>query len=59
MIDEEQFQQQLQHSRVRDGRFERLENGQWVPWPVLTLDKIGRKEAERVVAISRPRGIGR
>ena len=31
--------EQMSRSRYVNGRHERLENGQWVPWPVLTLDK--------------------
>jgi hypothetical protein len=47
--------QQMNSSRYRDGRHERLENGQWVPWPVLTLDRLGTEEAKKVAAQSRGR----
>ena len=47
-IDAEQLSEQMNHSRYREGRLERLENGQWVPWPVLTIDHAGKVEAKRV-----------
>ena len=39
--------EQMNRSRYRDGRHERLENGAWVPWPVLPLDRLGLDEAKR------------
>jgi len=48
MIDVEQLNGQMQRSRFKGGRFERFENGEWVPWPVLGLDQLGRREALRV-----------
>jgi len=55
MIDGERLSEQMERTRFRYGRLERLENGEWVPWPVLPMDKLGRDEAERVIARSRPR----
>jgi hypothetical protein len=43
------IQEQMKRSRYRNGRHERLENGEWVPWPVLTIDKYGREEADRTI----------
>jgi hypothetical protein len=39
--------EQLARTRFRDGRWERLEDGEWVPWPVLKMDRLGRLEALR------------
>jgi hypothetical protein len=46
---------QMNRSRFRGGRFERLEGGEWVPWPVLPLDRVGAEEARKVAAQGRPR----
>jgi hypothetical protein len=46
---------QLEKSRFRNGRHERLENGEWKPWPVLKLDEIGRIAAARDAALVRER----
>ena len=48
-IDTELLSAQMRVSRRNDGRFERLVDGEWVAWPVLPLDKIGRNEAKRVI----------
>jgi hypothetical protein len=42
--------EQMNRSRYTKGRHERLVDGEWVPWPVLTLDKYGRDAHERTVA---------
>ncbi len=39
--------EQMNRARFRDGRWERLEDGQWKPWPVLWLDRLGRLEVMR------------
>lgn len=49
--------QQMSQARYRDGRHERLENGAWVPWPVLTIDRAGAEEARRQAARG-PRRVG-
>jgi hypothetical protein len=46
----EVLSEQMSQTRYRDGSWERLENGQWVPWRVLKLDRLGRMEALRVTA---------
>jgi hypothetical protein len=40
---------QMSRTRVRDGIWERFEDGQWGPWPVLSLDRLGRLEALRSI----------
>jgi hypothetical protein len=40
---------QMNHSRYINGRHERLVNGEWVPWPVLKLDKYGHDAHKRTV----------
>ncbi len=52
-IDTDKIADQMAHSRWRQGQFERLVDGEWEPWPVLPMDKLGRKEAERVVGRGR------
>lgn len=44
--------EQMDRSRYnhKERRHERFENGEWVPWPVLTLDKYGRDGHARTVA---------
>lgn len=42
--------EQMNRSRYRNGRHERLENGEWVPWPVLKIDKYARDAHARSVA---------
>jgi|HubBroStandDraft_2_1064218.scaffolds.fasta_scaffold02109_7 hypothetical protein len=42
--------EQMSQTRYRDGNWERLENGQWVPWRVLKLDRLGRLEALRATS---------
>jgi hypothetical protein len=48
---------QMNNSRYnpKEGRFERLENGEWVPWPVLKMDKYGRDEATRTIILGQRR----
>lgn len=48
-IDTELLSEQMRQVRFRGGRFERVVDGEWVAWPVLPMDRIGRIEAERVV----------
>jgi len=55
MINGERLGEQMARSRWREGRLERLENDEWVEWPVLSMDKLGRDEAERIIARSRTR----
>jgi len=55
MIDTNQLAEQMKQSRVRDGRFERLENGEWVVWPVLRLDKWAHDETKRIVTRNQSR----
>jgi hypothetical protein len=38
---------QMSQTRLRDGCWERLEDGEWVPWRVLKLDRLGHLEALR------------
>jgi hypothetical protein len=38
----EVLREQLGRARFRNGQWERFENGEWVPWPVLKLDRLGR-----------------
>ncbi len=45
--------EQTAQSRYRDGRHERLEGDQWVPW-ARPRDRAGTEEARRVMC-SRPR----
>lgn len=40
---------QMSQTRLRDDRWERLEDGEWVPWRVLELDRLGRLEALRAL----------
>jgi hypothetical protein len=47
--------EQMRRSRYRDGRHERLENGEWVPWPVLTLDRLGTAESKKMIVQNRGR----
>lgn len=42
--------EQMNRSRYKNGRHERLENGVWVPWPVLKLDKYAHDGHARTVA---------
>ena len=49
-IDTETLTGQMNRCRFRGGRFERLEGDEWVPWPVLPLDRIGAEEARKVQA---------
>jgi hypothetical protein len=53
--DTDALSEQMRRCRHRGGQFERLESGRWVPWPVLTIDRIGRKEAERAATNGRRR----
>ena len=54
MIDyRDQIVQQMNNSRYRDGRHERLVDDEWEVWPVLTLDRLGADEAKRVATQSR------
>jgi len=39
--------EQMSASRFRNGRFERLVNGEWVEWKVLKLDKWAHEEVSR------------
>jgi hypothetical protein len=49
---------QMKCSRYRDGRHERLENGEWVPWPILSLDRLGVEEAGQGISpTGRSRGV--
>jgi hypothetical protein len=43
--------EQMNRSRYNHKKecFERFENGEWVPWPVLRINKIGIDEANRVI----------
>lgn len=54
-IDENQLHEQMQRARFRNGRFERLQDGCWVEWPVLTIDRLGQKAADRAVQANTPR----
>lgn len=54
-IDTDTLTGQMRQSRYSNGRFERLVNGEWVEWPVLTLDKLGHNEAKRVLTRSVPK----
>lgn len=47
--------EQMDRSRVVDGRFERLEEDKWVPWPILTIDKLGADEAKRMTSQHSPK----
>jgi hypothetical protein len=47
--------EQMKRSRFVNGRFERLEGDVWVPWPVLTIDKLGSDEAKRMTTQHAPR----
>lgn len=38
--------EQLARCRYRDGRWERLENGEWVAWPVLKLDRLALRSIQ-------------
>lgn len=58
-IDSAALSDQMNRSRYRNGRFERLEGGEWVPWPVLPLDKAGVEEAKREALQGRPRPANR
>jgi len=42
---------QMSRSRYnhKEGRHERLENGVWVPWPVLKMDRYGQHEVGRIM----------
>lgn len=53
-IDVELLSEQMRQSRFYGGRLERLVDGEWVPWPVLPIDKLGRDEVKRTLA-RRPR----
>lgn len=46
-IDVEQLREQLSRCRLRNDQWERLENGEWVPWPVLRLDRLAHLEIRR------------
>ena len=37
--------EQMSRTRYRNGLWERLEDGRWVPWRVLKLDRLGRLAA--------------
>ena len=37
-------------------RHERLENGVWVPWPVLKMDRYGQHEVGRIMEREERRG---
>lgn len=50
-IDTELLTEQMKNSRFRAGRFERLVSGEWVPWPILTLDRWAHEEAKRVAGL--------
>ena len=56
-IDASNLPEQMKNARVVDGRFERLENGEWVPWPVLSIDKLGLDEVKRTMARYGPRRV--
>jgi len=43
----EVLREQMARARYRNGLWERLEDGRWVPWPVLRLDRLGRMEVFR------------
>lgn len=50
VIDTERLEAQMSASRFAGGRFERLVHGEWVAWPVLPIDRLGRDEAARTIA---------
>jgi len=45
--------EQMSKTRYRDGVWERFEDGQWAPWRVLKLDRLGRLEALRPSRVDR------
>lgn len=49
-IDGDMLTDQMNRARYRNGRFERLEHGEWVAWPILGMDKLGRDAAARIIA---------
>lgn len=55
-IDGDALREQMKNVRSVDGRFERLVNGEWVPWPVLRLDKLATDDLRRAAArqVSQP-----
>lgn len=48
-IDSDLLAEQMKNTRPRNGVWERLVDGQWVPWPVLWLDTWGVRETKRVI----------
>lgn len=56
-FDTVKLDEQMQNSRFRSGRFERLENGEWVEWPVLRLDPLASKETKRAIAQFQSQGL--
>jgi len=59
MIDETMLAEQMKNTRHRDGRWERLVDGEWVEWPLLKLDKWANDETKRVVARHREKEASR
>lgn len=49
-IDGDALREQMKNVRMVDGRFERLVDGEWVPWPVLRLDKLAHDDLRRAEA---------
>jgi hypothetical protein len=49
-FDADLLREQMKNIRFRNGRWERLENGQWAPWPVLKIDGLAARESSRVIA---------
>lgn len=54
-VDTSVLDAQMAAGRYRNDKWERLENGEWVPWPVLTLDGLAAKEMQRSATRQRER----